>query len=122
MRRLRRDRKLGSARLLASLKREGGRYSGLLLLLGIFTSCAGDPPTRDYVLARSALQAAKSHEAQRFAPSQLTQAEQAYKAGEKAYLDESYTTAKEQFNMSRKLAEKAEVVSRVQKYKSGEAP
>jgi hypothetical protein len=94
------------------------QLGGLSLIL-LF---AGDPPLRAYVTARSALQAARTHEAQRFASAAFLQAEQAYKTGEKAFADERYTEAKEQFNISRRLAEKAETAARVQKYKSGEAP
>lgn len=96
----------------------------LAILVGAFiwTACSSTPPIEEYTLARSAIQAAKIHEAQRFAPAFWHEAEEFYRHGEEAFKSESYKVARDDFDNARKAAERAENVARLQRFKNGDSP
>jgi len=78
------------------------------------------PPIEEYVLARSALDAAFQSGAPRLSHGHWQQAEKSFKQAEEYYLERSYIEAKNEFIKSRKSAEKAENSTRFQKFKNGE--
>ncbi len=96
---------------------------GLLICLLpiILASCTTITlPIQEYALARSALVAAESAEAERLAPLLFQQAQQSFKRAEYLYQEREFEDAKLLFNKAKKLAERAETISRVKKSKSGE--
>lgn len=82
--------------------------------------CVGSPPNDDYVLTKSALEAAKESDAARYAPSLWYSAEEAFRGAVDAYKDRSYSKAKALFVESRYMAERAENAARLAKQKSGD--
>ena len=94
-----------------------------LVFFGIcfsYCGCSTTPPVDDYSLARTAISAAKDVDSARYAPSYWHRAEDAYRKGEAHYKDQDYEEAQAEFIQAREYAERAENVTRVQKYKSGE--
>jgi hypothetical protein len=84
-------------------------------------SCASIPiPIEEYSLAKAAFDAAVASESAKYAPQLFYKAEKAYKRGEKLYKERDYEEAKRQFVASRKLAEKAEDMSRIKQFNSGD--
>ena len=77
-------------------------------------------PVEGYSLAKAAFDAAVAAESAKYAPQLFYKAEKAYKRGEKLYKDRDYEEAKRQFVASRKMAEKAEDMSRIKQFNSGE--
>ncbi len=93
----------------------------LTLSLLMFVGCATTPPSEEFALARTALEAAKEQDASRYAPTYFHQAEEAYRKGEIAYRDQEYAVAEESFVKARAFAELADNSARAQKFKSGES-
>ncbi len=87
-----------------------------MLLLG----CAGPKPMEEMVLAKVALDAAKSSGAVSVASGLWYRAEESYRKGRAALKDNYNYNAKEFFIQSRSFAEKAENSTRLKKFKSGE--
>lgn len=77
-----------------------------------FSSCVSNPPVSDYSIARAAYDAAKEAGAPRLAPAQWFKADQAYKKAQKLFKDRDYSGAREAFEESRFLSEKAENTAR----------
>lgn len=75
----------------------------------------------DYTLARSAIKAAKSVESVRYAPAHWHQAGEYYRTATLQYKDEKYEEAKKNFRLAQAYAEKAENLTRLKKFKSGDS-
>ncbi len=92
------------------------------IISAFFFGCASvPPPVEDYALAQTALEGARKAEASRFAPILFQQAEVNYLKAQNLYDEKDYIGAEKEFIKTRKLAEKAENQSRVQKAVQGEA-
>lgn len=95
-----------------------------LLFVGtifFLSACATNtPPLEDYVLADTAIKAAKSVQAVRYASNVWHQAEEYYRQARILYKEREYVEAKELFILARKTAEKAENTARVIRQKNGE--
>lgn len=89
----------------------------LLMLVGCTTITL---PIQDYALARSAMEAAEGADSERLAPLVFQQAQQVFQQAEHLYRAREFEEARLHFLKARKLAEKAEVISRNKKSKSGE--
>ncbi len=85
------------------------------------TSCQSSPaPMQEYVLARSAIEAAQAVQAGRHSPGYWHQAEEAYRKARSYYADHEWAEAKEEFIRARIAAEKAENSARLLRQKSGD--
>jgi hypothetical protein len=91
-----------------------------LAVILFLTACATNPPTEEYTLARTALNAARDQDSARYAPSYWHQAEEAYRKGEGLFKAQEYKEAEEEFLKAKQFAEKAENTTRIQRFKSGE--
>lgn len=96
------------------------KYLVLFLLLFTMNACVGLPPIEEYNLAHLAINTAKAAGGEKYNPGIINQAEETYQQALKLYGNREYEKAKEEFIRSRKLAEKAEVRTRVKKYELGE--
>ncbi len=86
-----------------------------------FTSCVtAAPPLKEYVLAKAAIDAAKSVQAARYSPGFWHQAEEYYRKAKIYYGDKEFELATQYFILARTSAEKAENSSRLLKQKSGD--
>ena len=96
-------------------------YLLFFILLSFFNvSCAGPKPYQDYILSQAALGKAKSSGAESFAKSYWYKAEKSYLKAQRHYKLNENTEAGQYFRLSRKYAEKAEMLTRLKKFKSGE--
>lgn len=82
---------------------------------------AAPPPYEEYTLARAAVRAAQEVDSPRFASRAWNKAEENYRAGEKSYKDADYDNAKKYFRQALQFAEKAENVTRLKKFQSGDS-
>lgn len=89
----------------------------VLFLTGCITT---PPPTEEYTLARSAMDAAKAVEAARYSPGYWHQADETYRRAESLYQDHEYSDAQKEFVKARLAAEKAENSARLIRQKNGE--
>ncbi len=102
------------------MKRNWGFISTLLLLLGL-AACQQVPPPRDeYVLARAALDAARSVQAARHSPGNWAQAEEAYRRAKIFYSEQDWENAQREFIRARLAAEKAENSARLIRQRTGD--
>jgi len=92
----------------------------VILAFGLAGCALPPPPVDSYVLARSALEAAKAVDAARYSPGYFHKAENAYRNAQALYKDREYDEARDEFNHARDLAEKAENSARLIRYKNGE--
>ena len=84
-----------------------------LSLCGLgLVSCVSNAPVSDYSIARAAYEAAKESGAPRLAPSIWYKADQAYKKAQKLFNERDYGRARDAFEESRFLSEKAENTAR----------
>lgn len=83
--------------------------------------CAGPKPIEDIVLARAAMDAARTVGAQSSAPGYYHKSEESYHLGQIALKGNYNREAQLHFANARMYAEKAENVTRLKKFKSGEA-
>ena len=81
-------------------------------------ACASAPPYRDYVLAHTALKAARQSEAPSLAARQWQQAQALYRQGVNLYQNRKYDRAQKFFLNARRRAEQAENLSRLKKHRS----
>jgi len=89
--------------------------------LSVFTlSCTGKPPIQDYNLAYVAVEAAKGSQAAKYAPALWTLAERSYQEGQEFFRRERYREAEKAFVRARGYAEKAENISRLRRYETGD--
>lgn len=91
----------------------------LVILIGV-VGCAAPPPVEAYTLARTAMKSAKTAESGRYASGYWYKAEEYYRKGQKAFKQYDYAQAKVHFERARAYAEKAENVTRLKKFQSGE--
>lgn len=92
------------------------------VLAGGLTACITPPPPyEDYTLARTALHAAKDADSARFAAGWWSKAEDSYRNGEQAYKDVEFEKAKKYFRNTIRYAERAENVTRLKKFESGDS-
>ena len=91
-----------------------------LLGVGLLSSCAGTSPKGEYVLSSVALENAQNSQASRWASDLMSKAREYYKIAVRFFEERNYTQAKKYFDLSRRYSEKAEVRSRIKKYKRGE--
>lgn len=97
------------------------RLTGLIILIPLgLVSCASPPPIEEYTLARTAMQAAKIAESGRYASGYWYKAEEYYRKGQKAYQISDFAPARTYFVQAREYAERAENVTRLKKFQSGE--
>lgn len=82
---------------------------------------ASPPPYEEYNLARAALRAAQESDSARFATGLWNKAEESFRSGQKAYKDADYDAAKKLFQAAQANAEKAENVTRLKKFQTGES-
>lgn len=78
------------------------------------------PPVEEFALAKTALQYARRHDANRHAPSEWHKAFAFYQKGESFYQRKEFEQALENFEQAIFYAEKAEDKARIKKHKSGE--
>jgi hypothetical protein len=81
--------------------------------------CVGKPPVREYNLTATAMKAAKSAGAPKFANGYFTKAEDFYRQAEASYADRDYDQAKALFRQAKLFAERAENLSVLKKSSSG---
>jgi len=91
----------------------------LLLLIGS-VGCVGSPPYLEYTLSRTAIKYAKSSKASGLAPGTWHKAEKYFLQAKKYYNNQDYEDARLSFVRSRIMAEKAENISRLKSFESGE--
>lgn len=82
--------------------------------------CASSPPVLEYTLARTALEAAREKESARYSSGYWHRAEEFYRKGEKSYQESDFVTARGEFERARIFAERAENVTRLRLFESGE--
>ena len=90
------------------------------MMLMVSACVTTPPPIEEYILARAALEAAKTVEAARYSAGFWHQAELAYRRAEQLYKDHDYADAKIEFVKARQTAEKAENSARLIRMKNGE--
>ncbi len=95
---------------------------GKLVLLGGLTlaGCAAPAPVEEYNIARTAIQAAQAEGAPRMAAAFWIKAEDHYRKGQKYYSESDFGRAREQFDLARQYAERAENATRLRKLQSGD--
>lgn len=96
--------------------------SSLLVALSLM-GCkviASPPPYEEYALARAAIRAAQEADSARFATGIWNKAEESFRSGQKAYKDADYDSAKKFFQAAQAHAEKAENITRLKKFQTGE--
>lgn len=79
----------------------------------LLNSCVSNIPVQEYSIARAAYEAAKESGAQRLSPTYWFKAESTYKLGQRLFADREYVDARNAFEESRFLFEKAENASRI---------
>lgn len=84
------------------------------------TGCALQPPLREYALARSAVESAKTQSAARYASGPWFDAEQAFEKAEQLFDEREYDKAKVLFLKAKASAEKAENAARYEKNQNGD--
>lgn len=82
---------------------------------------AAPPPYEEYSLARTAVKAAQDADSARFATGIWNKAEENYRAGQKAYRESDFDTAKKHFQAAIQFAEKAENATRLKKFQTGDS-
>lgn len=93
------------------------KWIGLYLVVSVLVACSTNPPLQEYTIARTAIDAAKQYEADRYSPSLWYQAEENYRRGVLAFKQEDFDQAKKFFSKAKQFAEKAE--NKARKEKSG---
>lgn len=93
-----------------------------LLVVAALAGCVVPPaPYEEYSLARTAIRAAQEADSARFATGLWHRAEESYRNGQKAYKDSEFAEAKKHFIQAQQFAERAENVTRLKKFQSGES-
>ncbi len=94
-----------------------------ILLITATTACkviAPPAPYEDYAIARAAVKAAQEADSARFATNLWNKAEDNFRSGQKAFRDADYESAKKHFQLAQQFAEKAENMTRLKKFQTGE--
>lgn len=92
----------------------------LFIFLVSVSGCAVNPPVQEYTIARTALSAAQTSGASKYAPSLWFKAEENYRQGETAFQKGDFKVAKQYFVESQDFSERAENKARYDKRKQGE--
>ncbi len=87
----------------------------------LLSGCVGPAPRGAYVLANTAILAAKSAEAAQYAPTLYIKAQQYYVKGQRNFSDREYSDARKDFTLARQYAEKAEDYTMLKKSDDGDA-
>jgi hypothetical protein len=98
--------------------------NSLIVLAGsiAFSGCVNAPPPfEEYTLARAAVRAAQEFDSARFAPAYWNKAEDSFRSGQKAFKDADFGAAKKFFELAQASAERAENVTRLKKFESGDS-
>ena len=93
------------------------KFLSLPLFLYILISCVSTQPNQEYALAQSALSVAKKFEADKLAPNTYVKALYFYKKAISLYEQRDYDDARNSFDKSIDLAEKAELKARVRSFR-----
>ncbi len=99
------------------------RAASLAIFLTALPACkimAPAAPYEDYALARAAVRAAQDADSARFATNLWNKAEDNFRSGQKAFRDADYEAAKKHFQLAQQFAEKAENITRLKKFQTGE--
>lgn len=91
-----------------------------VFLMFLVVGCAVNPPVQEFTLARTALNAAQTAGAPKYAPGLWFKAEENYRKGENAFKSGDFEVAKGLFEESQDYSERAENKARYDKRKSGE--
>ncbi len=81
---------------------------------------AAPPPYEEYALAKAAVRAAQDADSARFATSLWNKAEENFRNGQRAYREANFEEAKKHFQLALRFAEKAENLTRLKKFQTGE--
>ena len=92
----------------------------ILFLIGFLGGCSINPPVQEYTIARTALTAAQTSGANKYAPGLWFKAEENYRQGETAFQKGKFEVAKQYFIDSQDYSERAENKARFEKRKLGE--
>jgi hypothetical protein len=92
----------------------------LFLFVVSLVGCAVNPPVQEYTIARTALTAAQTSGASKYAPNLWFKAEENYRQGENAFQKGDFEVAKQYFVDSQDFSERAENKARFEKRKQGE--
>lgn len=92
----------------------------LIMCLSLISCQSIHQPTEDYILARAAIDAARSVQAARYSPGYWHQAEEAYRQARIYFKDQDYESAQTEFVKARLAAEKAENSARLIRQKTGD--
>jgi hypothetical protein len=91
-----------------------------LFLSWTLSACAVNPPVQEYTIARTALTAAQTSGAGKYAPGLWFKAEENYRQGETAFQKGDFDVARQYFTDSQDFSERAENKARYDKRKLGE--
>ena len=94
--------------------------ASFIFLITLMVGCAVNPPVQEFTLARTALNAAQTSGASKYAPSLWFKAEENYRQGENAFKKGKFEVAKQYFTESQDYSERAENKARYDKRKLGE--
>ncbi len=108
---------MGSEHLAKTLK----LFSLAILIGAALVGCASAPPISEYSLARTAIQSAKEFESPKYASGFWYKAEQHYLSGQKAFKENDFALARDNFIQARRFAERAENITRLKRFQTGEA-
>ena len=102
------------------LLRNKAKIGCLVFGLGLTSCISAPPPYEDYTLARTAVTAAKDVDSARFARGLWQRAQNHYRQGKQAYQQRDFDMARNQFRLAIKYAERAENVTRLKKFETGD--
>jgi hypothetical protein len=91
-----------------------------ITIAAFLIGCVGPAPIQDFAISRTALEAARDSGAHQRAPNQMYSAEEKYKQGMAAYKNREYELATELFKKSIEYSEKAEFISRLNEFSTGD--
>jgi hypothetical protein len=92
-----------------------------ILFCGVIAGCAGTPPNQDYLLANTAVEAAKTAQAQQVAPGYYARADELYHRAVSEYEERHYAQARKDFADARYYAEQAENFALLKKAETGDS-
>lgn len=95
--------------------------SSLSLFLALAGCVVPPAPYEDYALARAAVQAAQEADSARYVTAIYRRAEDSFRNGQKAFKDGDNLEAKKFFRSAIQLAEKAENMTKLKKFQSGDS-
>lgn len=83
--------------------------------------CASPPPFDDLAIARSAITAAQEVDSAKFAKGFWSKAEENFLEGQKAFQNRDFEIAKKLLRLSTQYAERAENLTRLKKFQTGDS-